>query len=370
MTFWTRLEQFYKHRLLHFLEVHLGKRPLNPDSVDKSRIMRIIVIRQHDQLGDMLLSTPVFHALRSHFPRAHITVIIRSYTQEILEHHPCIDEILTLEENFRQWTNKKAVRFWSGLRKHYDLAVVLNTVSHSLSSDTLASLSRAQYVLGSDHLLFKGCERNFFYNLLAPYGSDVKHQSERNLDIVRYIGVDTPDLHEKIELTQDEVIWASDYLSRFDIIKGDCVVGVHPGAGKVENRWSLEKFAWVGDELQRSTGFRIIIFQGLGEDNLVEELKAAMKTKCYIIPVLRLRRLAAVLSRLNLFLCNDTGVMHLAASVGTPLVTVFGPTDSVCWKPWGTNFVAVQGKNGSIQSVEPDEVFRTCRKLLKNKSVQ
>jgi len=78
--------------------------------------------------------------------------------------------------------------------------VVLNTVSHSFTNDLLANFSGARYILGSEQLIFPGCTRNFFYNLTAPYSPVEKHQSERNLDIVRHIGVETDDLSEVMHL--------------------------------------------------------------------------------------------------------------------------------------------------------------------------
>ena len=364
MRFWTRVERFYKHRLLRFLEDHVGRKPLYPSDVDGRRIRRILVIRQHDQLGDLLLSTPVFRALRAHFPEAHIAAVVRAYTEEILQHHPFIDAVYTFQELLFNWTPKKALHFWKGLRARYDLTIVLNTVSHSLSSDTMADLSRAPYILGSDHLVFGGCRRNFTYNLLAPYSTEEKHQTERNLDIVRYIGVDTDDLTEVMGLTDEEIGWAEDILTRSGCHSIDCVVGIHPGAGKVGNRWPAERFARVGDALHERLGAKIVLFQGPKEQELVERVRDAMTTDCNVLAGLRLRELAAVVSRLRLFLCNDTGVLHVAAAIGTPLVAVFGPTDPAFWKPWGDKFVAVRGNDRSILSVDTSEVIRKSLALL------
>ena len=74
--------------------------------------------------------------------------------------------------------------------------------------------------------------------------------------------------------------------------------------------------------------------------------------------------MAALVSTLSLFLCNDTGVMHVAASVGTPLVAIFGPTDIAQWKPAGDKFVAVQHASRLCASVQPGEVIEKSVQLL------
>jgi ADP-heptose:LPS heptosyltransferase len=317
-----------------------------------------------------LLSTPVFRSLKTSFPEARLTVVVRSTMEDLFRNHPFIDDVIVFHENILEWTLKRMNCFWKGLRKGYDLTVVLNTVSHSLSSDTMAYLSGAPYVLGSDHHVFTGCRRNFLYNLEALYDSDSKHQSEYNLDILRYIGVDTPDLKEEIGLDDEERRWAECTLNDLNEHNGRWIIGIHPGAGKVENRWPAERFAAVADQVQNAFEMSVVLFEGPKERHLVEGLASTMKTPYRVVRGMRLRQVAALFSCLDLLVCNDTGVMHLAASVGTPLVAVFGPTDPNCWKPWGENFVAVRGANGSVQSVDTSSVYQACAKLLKRKTVQ
>jgi heptosyltransferase-3 len=362
---WTRVERYFKDHCLRFLENHIGKEPLDPAVLNDVHIQRILVIRQHDQLGDLLLSTPVFRALKTRFPDAHVTVIVRAYTEQILRYHPCIDEVLTFQEYLFRWTPRKAVRFWQTLRSGFDLAIVLNTVSHSLSSDMMAALSRAPFVLGPDHLVFRGCTRNFYYNLLAPYAKKEKHQSQQNLDVLRYIGIDTKELNEEIGLSAEEKTWAKVLLRQKKINLNQPVIGIHPGAGKLNNRWPADRFAETANRLREKLPVQIILFQGLHETHLVEQVCRHLNNDCIVLGELSLRQLAAIVSELHLFLCNDTGVMHVAASVGTPLVAIFGPTDPDLWKPWGEDFIAIRGKDQSVQNVEIETVLKKSVKILK-----
>ena len=101
------------------------------------------------------------------------------------------------------------------------------------------------------------------------------------------------------------------------------------------------------------------------EESLADDVVSRMKNPCAVAPVMPLRDLAAVFSQLKLLLCNDTGVMHLAAAVGTPLVAVFGPTDPALWKPMGDAFMAIRGHENAVTHVSVKSVEEACRHLLK-----
>lgn len=358
MKIWNRIEQFFKHKQLYLLEKMLGLDPIAPDRVDFKNIKRILVVRQHDQLGDFILSTPVFRALRQAFPKAFIAVVARSYTSQVLRQHPSVDQIVPFFEHGRDWTLSRIWQFVKIIRSGFDLAIVINTVSHSLTSDVIARMSKAKFILGSEHLLFGGTRRNFFYNLTAPYHPDLhRNQSERNLDILRYLGIDFSDPREDMTISQKEREWARNALLRSGWDGKSFLLGIHPGAGKVGNRWPAENFAQVARMLAAQIDLQIFVTWGPQEQDLGERVLNALPKSAIVITDGNIRRIAAVLTHINLFLCNDTGILHVAAAVETPLVVIFGPTDPRQWKPVGDNFVATRGADGRCDSVTPKEVF-------------
>jgi len=357
-----------KRKSLQFLERCFGKGEISPQEINFDVIQRILVVRQHDQLGDFLLSTPVLRALRERFPDAHITLVVREYTSAAALHNQYIDDVLVFYEVGYRWNWKRLRYFWQRLRKGFDLAIVLNTVSHSLTSDLLAYFSRAPYILGPSFPVLPGTSHNFFYNLLAPVQNDDRHQSEKNLDIVRYLGMSTSDLSENMHLLPQEKEWAKEYLQNAGVAFSRLLVGLHPGAGKPGNRWSAANFARVGDYFAKQYGAEIVLFYGPKELKLAELVQKHIHASVHVIAGLNLRRLAAIFSQLNLLICNDTGTTHLAAAVGTPLVAIFGPTDARQWKPLGKNCVAVQGQNGVCDTVSVQEVILAAERLLQETS--
>jgi len=331
MKLWNRFEQYFKHKQLRFLERFLGVPPLRPEDVDKRSIQRILVVRQHDQLGDFLLSTPVFKALKRNFPHSELSVVVRSYVAPLVQHHEYVDNII---------------------------------IFHSLTSDLIARFSRSRYILGSEHLLFEGTERNFFYHLTAPYRKEPRSQSERNLDIVRYLGIDESDAREHITLTTEEVEWAKEHLKSLGRNETRPLVAIHPGAGKIGNRWPVENFASVAQRLIEECDVQLYLTWGPNEADLGRKLMENISSPVLFSTHSQIRRVAAVLKQAKLLLCNDTGILHVGASVGIPVIAIFGPTDPQEWKPVGEKIIAIRAQDHLCASVQPEEVLRAAKVIL------
>ncbi len=364
---WNRFEQFFKHKQLYLFEKMFGYREMTPDEADWTSIERILIVRQHDQLGDFLLATPVFKAVRQRFPNAHISVVARKYTAAVAEANETIDAVIPFYEHGTDWTWRALRRVLALFRHKSDLVIVLNTVSHSLTSDLIGRWAARRYVLGSEHRRFQGTTRNFFYNLIAPYRPEEVHQSQRNLDIVRYIGIAGEDLREHMRLRQEEVDWAKRHLLELGWRPERPLIAIHPGAGKAGNRWPVENFAQAATRLAQTGNAQLYLTWGQHEGALGERLRAALTVPAISSLQQDIRKLAAILSLAQLFLCNDTGVMHVGAAVGTPLVAIFGPTNPALWKPWGDSFVAVRAEDHLCASVTVEKVVTESRALLSRK---
>lgn len=364
MTPWNRFEQYFKKKYLRWLEKIFRKELLLPHQIDRKNIKRILVIRQHDMLGDFLLATPVLRALRQHFPQAHLGVLVRQYFADVVQPHPYVDEVLIFQEHGTNWTMQRVRVFWRQLRSQWDLAVVLNTVSHSFTSDLLAYFSGACYILGSEQRVFAGCTRNFFYNLIAPCAEREKHQSERNLDIVRYIGVGTDDLSEVMCVLDVEKEAARARLAKAGLRYNRPIIGMHVGAGKLMNRWSVYRFAEVAQRLHERYDAQIALFWGPQETGLSQQFCQTAAFEPVKIAPTRLRELAAYFTQCDVVICNDTGVMHICAAVGVPLAAVFGPTDPKEWKPIGEKFIAVRSKSQKIEDVSATQVLMALQSLM------
>ncbi|MBN2030869.1 glycosyltransferase family 9 protein [bacterium] len=335
------------------------------EGVDLSQVERILIIRFRGQLGDFLLSTPAIKALHHRFPKAQIGIIVRSYFADIVVDNPLIQYILVYYENGLKWTPKRIWRLWSQLYHKWDLTVVFSLEGHSLTSDILAHLSGAKYILGSDRFIFPGCTRNFFYNLMPSTSEKEIHQTERNMELVQYIGADCSDLAEWIHIDDSECDALKREFVRQHPNVGSGVIGLHIGASKIENRWPVKKFCELADLLHTQYDMTIIVFWGPKEDSLASQFLDSIRFKPIAVEPSTLRKLALYYTLCNAVVCNDTGTMHLCAAVGTPLVSLFGPTNPKYWKPIGDRFIAIRGRNHLVENITVNQVCREVLKLLK-----
>ncbi|MBN1895733.1 glycosyltransferase family 9 protein, partial [bacterium] len=188
-------------------------------------------------------------------------------------------------------------------------------------------------------------------------------QSARNLDIVRIIGADSVDLHETVHVTAGE---KDEIRRRFPELYGGTgpVVGFHIGANKKENRWPLARFAELRDMLHRAGLKPPAVFWGPAEKDLGSEFLRLVKRPVHAVEPGNLREQAVHFALCDAVICNDTGVMHLCASVGTPLVALFGPTDPEFWKPVGDSFIALRSRDRRTESVSAVEVRKALFKIL------
>lgn len=352
---WSRAERFMKDRSMGVLEPLVGRESLDPRALEGADMRRILVIRQHDQLGDFLLSVPALRALRERFPDARIALVVRGYFAEVARMVPHVDDVIVRPEP-PLLDCRSLARFTEELREGWDLAVVLNTVSHSLTSDLLARASRARIVLGSADRVFPGSTRNFFYDLEAPVRAGRRHQSERNLDIVRLAGCTTEDLREEVIVSDAERDMVRNDLEDRGAAGPGPIIGLHIGAGKPPNRWPAERFALLASILEERVQAKVLLFWGPEEGVLRDEFLGRRRRPTHLVGHPRLARLAAYFAACDAVVCNDTGVMHLAAATKVSTVALFGPTDPADWKPFGDHVVALAGSRGETAAIGVEEV--------------
>jgi heptosyltransferase-2 len=192
---------------------------------------------------------------------------------------------------------------------------------------------------------------------------------ERNLDIVRQIGCD---LSEKeiqaieFKVSEGHKKEIDNYFTNAFRLNNRPIIGIHPGAGKEKNIWYSKNFVQLIQELYEEFKFNLVITCGINEDKIVTEISnmlnnSGIKT---LILKLTLLKLYAALSKLDLYITNDSGPMHIAGLTKTKTISLFGPTEPYEWEPIGKNNYFIKSKTDNINDIEVSEVSRYCRKLL------
>lgn len=287
-------------------------------------------------IGDVVMEMPVLDALRSALPQAHITALVASPADDLLEGAPSVDEVVSI----RRW----------GLSHRWD------------DGDEAARAAIAGWLDGSDFDLFLDVHhaatavgRVVWSRGVRSLESDEDAEAaavRRGSDAVTAIAEAVrsgwglrvqegalPDLH----LADEDHRFASVFLSRRGI-DGAAPVAVSPAASLPIKRWPADRFAATLDSLVEETGSSVLLFSGVHDAEADRIARATRYPERLVrVQALHLRKAAALLSRCALFLSNDTGLMHVAAAVGTPTVAVFGPTCPSIYRPRVPHVVAIGG---------------------------
>ncbi|MGQ9630362.1 MAG: lipopolysaccharide heptosyltransferase II [bacterium] len=302
-------------------------------------IRRIVVREVNWCLGDTLMTTPVFAALREAFPQAYITAIVPPDTRRILQGNPNIDEFIIFDHRGRHRNPLSKLRFALELRrKRFDLAILLQ---RAFEAALLATIAGIPYRVGYD----SDRRGRLLTTLLRERNIGHQHQVETFLDLIRAITRREPsDKRMSIYITKEDRILGEELLRESGIERGDVLVGLNPGARQGgAKRWFPQRFAKLADEIAGKYNVRVVI---LGDSHDVEIAREVIRNTSYPVVDLSgrttLGMLAYIIKRCSIFITNDTGGMHVASAVGTPIVAIIGPTDPVVTGPRGPQDVIVR----------------------------
>jgi len=358
--------------LNYILKPLLRKSPYEPKSIPEKEIENILIVKQHNQLGDMLCTLPLFAAVRNKFRNANITLVASKDNYEILnsEAGNYFDRLLLYDKS----TPKSLAKFFRILRnRKYEIGIVPSTVSFSHTSHLINFLSGAKTRVGVKSADGRFNKYEHLLNIKGDFKWDERnlHQIRRNLEIGELIGCNLSDEEfQKIELslTKEEVRFADEFVKN-NFQRGKPIIGFHPGAGKVPNRWSVEKFSDVIAKLYSEKGVNILITSGPMDTEVVKILKKSLtekNIKFIIAGNIPLRYDSAVTSKLDLYITNDTGPMHIANYLHIPVLALFGPTKGYEWGPVFEHQKFIQSDSENINDISAETVYNTAISILKD----
>lgn len=357
-----------KKLLIHLLTYILKspKKKLPPENELINRIgdrIKFLIVRQHNQLGDMLLSNSLFRAIKETVPDSFLCVVASKENSDAISSNNFIDEVITLDK-IKLWNPFSLINFFYELRKKkFDIAIVPVTVSISFTSCFIARIAGSKFTIGPNSLNQKPNKYSFMFDYKIDVGmgvNDNRHISEKILDIVKPFGIYTKNLTEHIFITAETRIFAQEIFKEHPEIK----IGLHIGAGKVPNRWSVFKFAEVINYLYDHYNAFVYLTIGHWDEKLLEQILPLLKKNPLVLRNLSIPKLAAIIEQSDLFISNDTGIMHVAGSTKTPLIALFGPTDPEIWAPIGSNKFYIK-KSNNIDDIQVEDVINKINFILK-----
>jgi heptosyltransferase-2 len=300
-----------------------------------------ILVRATNWLGDAVMSLPAVRALRTRFPNAQISVLARPSVAPLYEGERSIDRVILLSglPGARDWATKW--QLGSRLRREgFDLAVLL---PNSFESAAIARLSGARRRVGYAR---DGRSALLTDAIAVPLPGEISpHQCYYYLELLRRAGLtEKGPMPVVAEILLDGLDAARARGAALFAARGVTtqVIGVSPGAAYGgAKRWLPDRFASAARELAAREGASIAIFGAPAEKDLCGGVASACGGHNFAGST-TLREFIDMSAACRLCLANDSGAMHIAAAVGVPCITVFGPTDETATGPVGASAVLVR----------------------------
>lgn len=320
--------------------------------------MKVLVVRQ-DNIGDLVVTTPVFAALRNRYPQARIEALVNCYNAPLLAGHPDVDAVHAYtkdkhleagDSRLANWLARGSL--WLRLRRaRFDVVLLaapgprprLLAMARALSPGTIAA-----FVPRGGRMAGVGLPVEF----PGPPGL---HHLEDTFRIVGPLGIAGPPPMPRLG---------------FAIPPREAgaplTIGIHASARRPSQRWPGERFAALMRGLHDATGARLRLFWAPGAEddprhpgddrNAARIVRAAAGLPLEAVATPTLRELAEGIARCDALVCADGGAMHVAAAMGKPIVCLFGITDPREWGPWGAPHRAIRPASRDVRDAGVAEV--------------
>ena len=353
-------------------------------------IERILIIRL-SAIGDVVRVLPAVNALRERFPTAHIAWVVEEKARDVLVHQPEIDETIVFQRN--RWekgllnplgflrTTGEVYRFVRELRRrHYDIAFDFHGI---LKSGLISYMSGAKERVGFDRGYCKEWNHLFNNRKVSPRSNRI-NRFERNLSLLGPLGLDGVRGDVDLHVSQEDMEYVDQFFRDRRPGMSGPLVAIHPGTSSktIYKRWSPTKYTELADRLVEELKVSVLFTWGPGERAMVDEVRARMRSDSMVAPETHsLKQLAEIFRRCGVYIGNDTGPMHIASLVKTPVVGIYGPTDPIVNAPYeGTSHIIVRKdlpcspcRNRGCKDVEcmkaisTQDVFDAAKMLLKSR---
>jgi ADP-heptose:LPS heptosyltransferase len=327
---------------------------------------RNILVIDFGQLGDVVLSLPALRAIRERFPRAKITVAVGKPGADVVNLSGYADEALvvdrvSLRDGFMPVSVVRLFKLVKDVRrKKFDFVIDL----HSLTETNVLG-----FLSGAPKRLF-ACRPGRSLDYLAnfhprpPAETDhhKRHVIDRYLDVLVPLEIKSAERRPVLKTRVADDASLERILRKAKADAGSPLVGLFPGAGHPSRRWPLEQFASLADFLIRNDQVKVLVFVGPEERLFVNDIRRQFPKSVVVLDQLTVPQLASAQARLAAFVSNDTGPMHLASAVGTPVVLLLDKRAPEGYLPQGDRHQVIY--NSVIGDITVDEVYAATRSIL------
>ncbi|MFY9573609.1 MAG: lipopolysaccharide heptosyltransferase II, partial [Blastocatellia bacterium] len=334
-----------------------------------AKVDRILVFAYHG-LGNFMMFTPALRLLRERYPTARIDLQVGNNTgcEEVLEGAGLFDNIYNLpySAGTRAWLKRA-----SEIRNtRYDLTLS-EFHSHSWPLTLLVAASGAPFRVG--HVTSPGWSRrfsrySFVFNIPVVMRED-EHEIERYIDLVSAAHASRIDASEAatfIHLTDEDRAFAARFLDSDASHTARPIIGFQPGTSPAMRwkQWPIERYRNViAKVVQAQADAQVVLFGSASEEAMIRQLADGLEGRITLAAgKTSVKQVAALIQQCDLLVCNDSGLMHAAVAVGTPVVAIYGPTDFRRTAPLGDQHTVIRHELpcSPCFKLEGDEQVHAC----------
>ena len=324
-------------------------------------------------IGDFLHTLPTLSSLKNHYPDAHITVVVSPGVDSLIQGTDIADAVLIYDKRLLKKHPAEFLQLGLRLRRErYDLFVDLQPSIRSLILRKIAAAART--------LVYRKQKK-------TPVGGRRLHAAENFAKTLAPIGIDNPVEHILLPLSEKTVAEAGRFLARHGVREDKPLVALNcsVGAARPARNWFPERFADLADRLIEQAGVVIVFVGGAEDRGLVAAVCSRMKNKAISATgELSLAQTAGLLSRCACLVSSDTGPLHLATAVQTPVVGLYGSTDPTRTGPVGKGHAVIikdlpcipceekdcpQGTRPCMAAITVDEVYESVVNMVLRKKL-
>lgn len=332
-----------------------------------------ILIVSVNWIGDVIFMTPFIRAVREAYPESYIACLIHPRCREIIESNPRLNEIITYDEegvHKSLWGKIVLVDLLRG--KKFDTAFILH---RSFTKALLVYLAGAGERIG-----YSTKHRSSLLTAAVEEPAEAVHKVEYFLNLAKAAGIASRDDSYEFFIRDPDRQFIGKLLKDEGVEDADTLITICPGGNWDPKRWPKENFAKAADLMAAQFGARIAIAGAAKDAALAGEIKGMMKA----VPVITcgrttLGQLGALLERSGLVVANDTGPMHIAVSVKTKVIALFGPTSPHLTGPYGRGSYRVISRNDTcdipcydftckdnrcMAAITVEEVFAAAKEMM------
>ena len=301
------------------------KRDTDLKYFDPEKVKNILIVSS-TAIGDTLLSTPAIRAIRERYPDTKIIAHFNIKNMELFENNPHIDGIIPYYGGYKRFF--KTVREFR--RNRFDVALILH--GNEPQATPMAYLSGADFIVK----LPNSSDYNFLLSNREPIvrWDDMGHGIEQRLKVAALIGCSNKDKRMVLPVDRDDEDAVSGFLKSEGIKDDDILIGFQVGASTVSRMWFAERFVELGKRLITAyPTTKIVITGSPDEKKHCEQIDREIGGRVIVSAgKLPLRQIPALVKRFKVLVTGDTGIMHVAIAVGTPVVALYAVAD---WRRTG-----------------------------------